>query len=473
MLSIYGSVDRSRERVLYVLWHTVTLPLRLEHINNQEWCAAAVVRKGLALTYAIPLGTSEIFGIEMRRRQAVIDTIRDVYERFGFEPLHTPVLEYAEVFNGHHGEGEKLLFRLEDSQGNRLVNRYDLTVPLARFAANHPEIMRPLKRYQIESVFRDDEPDLGHFREFTQCDGDTIGNPCLSADAEVINLAYLGLSELGFDDFTIRVNHRGIIKAIAEKANIFDDAGILMVQRALDFSDKVTKSGISGIKTDLLDHGAPRNVVDVIIEMIQLDGDCALAKLAAIERALASSQVGCDAVNELYAILEMVPESILDKVSVDLTLARGADYYTGFILEGVITSVPIGAVLGGGRYDNLVGKFGGQLEPAVGMVFGLERIITAMKLLDMFDDIDLPERVLVVADDFSDTRSVLTSVTELRRSGIAVDYASSGAIDDITSYCSHRAFSALMQIADGKIIRYVGDDSLFHRMMTFFAWTAR
>lgn len=425
MLSIYGNVDRSRERVLYVLWHTVTLPLRLEHINNQEWCAAAVARKGLALTYAIPLGTSEIFGIEMRRRQAVIDTIRDVYERFGFEPLHTPVLEYAEVFNGHHGEGEKLLFRLEDSQGNRLVNRYDLTVPLARFAANHPEIMRPLKRYQIESVFRDDEPDLGHFREFTQCDGDTIGNPCLSADAEVINLAYLGLSELGFDDFIIRVNHRGIIKAIAEKANIFDDAGILMVQRALDFSDKVTKSGISGIKTDLLDHGAPRNVVDVIIEMIQLDGDCALAKLAA------------------------------------------------FILEGIITSAPIGAVLGGGRYDNLVGKLGGQPEPAVGMAFGLERIITAMKLLDMFDDIDLPERVLVVADDFSDTRSVLTSVTELRRSGIAVDYASSGVIDDITSYCSHRAFSALMQIADGKIIRYVGDDSLFHRMMTFFAWTAR
>lgn len=169
----------------------------------------------------------------------------------------------------------------------------------------------------------------------------------------------------------------------------------------------------------------------------------------------------------------MVPESILDKVSVDLTLARGADYYTGFILEGVITSVPIGAVLGGGRYDNLVGKFGDRPEPAVGMAFGLERIITAMKLLDMFDDIDLPERVLVVADDFSDTRSVLTSVTELRRSGIAVDYASSGAIDDITSYCSHRAFSALMQIANGKIVRYVGDDNLFHRMMTFFAWAAR
>lgn len=370
------------------------------------------------MVHQISLGTSEIFGVEMRRRQAVIDTIRSVYERFGFEPLHTPILENAEVFNGHHGEGEKLLFRLQDSQGNDLVNRYDLTVPLARFAGNNPEIPRPLKRYQIEPVFRDDKPDLGHFREFTQCDGDTIGDPRLSADAEVINLAHFGLSELGFTDFTIRVNHRGIIKAIAEKAHIFDDAGVLMVQRALDFSDKVTKSGISGIKADLRDYGTPQNVINVIAEMVQLDGDCAMTKLTAIEQALVSSEIGRDAVRELRTILEMVPESALEKVSVDLTLARGADYYTGFILEGVISSIPVGAVLGGGRYDDLVGKFSSQSEPAVGMAFGLERIITAMKMLGMFDDIDLPERILVAFDESSDARSVFASVTELRRSGI-------------------------------------------------------
>lgn len=150
------------------------------------------------MKHDIPLGTSEIFGVDMRRRQAVIDTIRSVYETFGFEPLHTPILENAEVFNGHHGEGEKLLFTFADSQGERLVNRYDLTVPLARFAGSHPEIPRPLKRYQIETVFRDDKPDLGHFREFTQCDGDVIGNACLSADAEVINVAHFGLSKFGF-----------------------------------------------------------------------------------------------------------------------------------------------------------------------------------------------------------------------------------------------------------------------------------
>lgn len=117
---------------------------------------------------AIPAGTSEVHGIEMRRLQAVIETIKETYELFGFDPLHTPILEYAEAFKGHHGEGEKLQFRLNDSSGNRLVNRYDLTVPLARFAGTHSEILRPFKRYQIATVFRDDQPDLGHYREFTQ-----------------------------------------------------------------------------------------------------------------------------------------------------------------------------------------------------------------------------------------------------------------------------------------------------------------
>lgn len=421
------------------------------------------------MKHNIPLGTSEIFGVDMRRQQAVIDTIREVYEAFGFEPLHTPILENAEVFNGHHGEGEKLLFTFADSQGNQLVNRYDLTVPLARFAGSHPEIPRPLKRYQIETVFRDDKPDLGHFREFTQCDGDVIGNPCLSADAEVINVAHFGLSKMGFDDFTIRVNHRGIIKAIAEKAGVFDDAGILMVQRALDFSDKVTKSGVEGIRRDLVDYGAPENVTDVIVEMILLSGANAMEKLAAIERSLSFSEVGRIATGELRTILEMVPDSVLDRVSVDLTLARGADYYTGFILEGVVASVPVGAVLGGGRYDDLVGKFGDTPEPAVGMAFGLERIITAMKLLGMFEDIDITDKVLVVSDEQDNVKLTLDAVLRLRQSGVAVDYMSASAVDDIHSYHDHRSFGAMVKIADGKIVDSRGAARLLDRVSAVFA----
>ena len=420
------------------------------------------------MKHDIPLGTSEIFGVDMRRRQAVIDTIRSVYETFGFEPLHTPILENAEVFNGHHGEGEKLLFTFADSQGERLVNRYDLTVPLARFAGSHPEIPRPLKRYQIETVFRDDKPDLGHFREFTQCDGDVIGNACLSADAEVINVAHFGLSKLGFSDFTIRVNHRGIIKAIAEKAGVFDDAGVLMVQRALDFSDKVTKSGVEGIRRDLVDYGAPDNVIDTIIEMILLDGIDALEKLSAVEQALNFSETGLAAVDELRTILEMVPDSILDKTSVDLTLARGADYYTGFILEGVITSIPVGAVLGGGRYDNLVGKFGDKPEPAVGMAFGLERILTAMTMLHMIEDIEIPEKILVVSRERYGMKASIDAVMRLRQAGISADYVSLGGVvvGDITSYFKHRAFDAMIEIIDGRVVSTRGSEQLLGRALT-------
>jgi tRNA synthetases class II core domain (F) len=418
------------------------------------------------MKHDVPLGTSEIFGVDMRRRQAVVDTIRSVYETFGFEPLHTPILENAEVFNGHHGEGEKLLFIFTDSQGERLVNRYDLTVPLARFAGSHPEIPRPLKRYQIETVFRDDKPDLGHFREFTQCDGDVVGSACLSADVEVINVAHFGLSKLGFGDFTIRVNHRGIIRAIAEKAGVFDDAGVLMVQRALDFSDKVTKSGIEGIRHDLIDYGAPENVIDTIIEMILLDGDNALEKLSAIEHSLSFSGAGRAATSELRTILEMVPDAILDKVSVDLTLARGADYYTGFILEGVITSAPVGAVLGGGRYDNLVGKFGDKPEPAVGMAFGLERILTAMAMLHMIEDIKLPERVLVVSRERYGMKASIGAVMRLRQAGISTEYVSIEAVSDITSYFKHRAFSAMIEVIDGRVVSSRGSEQLLNRVLT-------
>lgn len=421
------------------------------------------------MPHGIPLGTSEIFGVDMRRRQAVIDTIRSVYETFGFEPLHTPILENAEVFNGHHGEGEKLLFCFADSQGNQLVNRYDLTVPFARFAGSHQEIPRPLKRYQIETVFRDDKPDLGHFREFTQCDGDVIGNPCLSADAEVINLAHFGLSKLGFDDFTIRVSHRGIIKAIAEKAGVFDDVGVLMVQRALDFSDKVTKSGIDGIRSDLREYGAPDNVIDVIVEMLLLDGDDALEKLLAIEGTLQFSEIGRKAVSELRTILEMVPDDVLDRVSVDLTLARGADYYTGFILEGVIASVPVGAVLGGGRYDNLVGKFGDVSEPAVGMAFGLERILTAMKMLDMLENIETLDRVLVVSRERCGMKASMGAVMRLRHAGIAADYVSLETVSDITPYFNHRAFSAMVEVIDGRVVASHGSERLLGRVLPLLA----
>lgn len=411
-----------------------------------------MTQSGLHLQEAstIPIGTTELFGVEMRQQQAVIDILRSVYERFGFDPLHTPILEHAKVFSGHHGEGEKLLFRLYDSGGYELVNRYDLTVPLARFVSAHPEIPRPFKRYQIEPVFRDDEPDEGHFREFTQCDGDVIGNSSLTADAEVINVAYFGLKSLGFEDFVIRVGHRGLIRAIARKANILDAAGVLDVQRALDFSDKITKDGVDGIRADLLQYGISRSVADVIVKMIMITGATEFEKLANIRTALAGfEQNGWRGTEELATIFSMLPDEVMRHVSVDLTLSRGADYYTGFILEGVIPVVSVGAVLGGGRYDGLVGKFNGSPEPAVGMAFGLERIMIAMREIGLLSSLARDERLLVVQRDGEDLRSSMAMVMRMRSMGVSVDFVQNPTLDAV-SYGTERGFTAVFEIRQGE-----------------------
>lgn len=202
----------------------------------------------------VPQGTADIFGAKMRLREHVIHTIERVYRQFGFELLSTPILENASVFSGHHGEGEKILFNLRDKKDVPLVLRYDLTVPLARVMGMYPDIPRPFKRYQIASSFRDDEPDKGHFREFTQCDADIVGVANLAADAEVVIMADSGLRQIGFDSYNIRVNHRSILNGIAEYICGFG-CNVLTFQRSLDFADKVLKQGIEGIKHDLAKKG--------------------------------------------------------------------------------------------------------------------------------------------------------------------------------------------------------------------------
>ncbi len=402
---------------------------------------------------SIPPGTVDIYGAKMRQRQNVLNIIKDVYENFGFDPLHTPILENSIVFNGHHGEGEKLLFNLTDSTGNELVNRYDLTVPLARFVTMHPEINRPYKRYQLEPVFRDDNPDKGHFREFTQCDGDIVGIKDLISDAEIISLAYSGLKKLGFNDFIIRINHRNIIQGIAEKAGITSKSGILEVQRALDFSDKITKKGIDGIKTDLQSYGATKEVVDAISEMITIDGDID-SKLIKIESAFEGQSSGLKGVSELKEIIYYLDPKIKEHVVIDLTLSRGADYYTGFILEGIIPEVAVGAVLGGGRYDNLIEACGGNSEPAVGMAFGLERIILAMEEKKLFDKIKKENRTLVFSKtNNSNKKKILYSVLQAREAGFSVDFLTEDNIS-IADYAKERTFDLLI-ICNDSTVEYI------------------
>ena len=393
----------------------------------------------------MPAGTSELFGEAMFRRLHALSVIESVYQDFGFDPLSTPILEHAQVFKGHHGAGETLLFNLTDCCGVPLVLRYDLTVPLARYVADHPDAPIPFKRYQIGQVFRDDEVNRGHFREFTQCDGDVIGVGDLSADADVIRLAYAGLSRLGFPNFTIRINHRMIIAAIANKAGLSGREGRLTVQRAMDYADKVTKAGLDGIRRDLEAQGLAEAAVATIIDVLGLTGDFA-QKLSELGTILREEPEGLRGIAEIEEIVSFLPREIMDTIELDLSLARGADYYTGFILEGVIPGVKVGAVLGGGRYDRLVGNLGGPDLPSVGMAFGLERIMTAMTDLELWPSQRGKQRILVAPLTKDDERLLFAFAGNLRSQGAAVDYLPmlDGMEESVLQYAKRRGFTHIV-----------------------------
>lgn len=348
---------------------------------------------------SIPLGTSDVKGFDARVKDYVLGKIKEVYENYGFEPLYTPIIENAEVFNGHHGEGEKLLFKLKDKQGMDLVLKYDSTVPLARVISMYPEIQKPYKRYQLQESFRDDDVDKGHFREFVQCDGDVVGANTLLADAEIIMIAYDGLDKIGFSDFTIRINHRKIIQGIAEKAGIYSDSGFIKIQRAIDYADKIIKNGVAGIKQDLEKRNVSDTVINVICDLVNIVTEDPFKTLDKIQGYLSDSNSALEGIQELREILTYIPSKVLSKVKIDFTLARGADYYTGFIIESIINNIELGAVLGGGRFDNLVEAFCDEKVPAVGMAFGLERIITAMKELELTDKLEIYPKKVIILDN--------------------------------------------------------------------------
>lgn len=408
---------------------------------------------------SIPAGTEDVFGSKMVQREVVLSIIRRTYESYGFEALHTPVMEHRSVFEGHHGEGEKIQFHFTDKTGHALMLRYDLTVPLARFVAMHPELPRPFKRYQLAPSFRDDSVDHGHHREFIQCDADVVGAKSLMADTEVIMMAIDGLKRIGLRNFKIRINHRGIIRAMADLCCGFG-SDILIVQRALDYADKYVRKGIGGVKEDLLRRGLSKKQVTNILDFLQINGLSAEI-LDKLSHKFIGHFPGRSAVSELHIILEQLPVSYRKYVSVDIGLARGADYYTGFILEGFIPDISVGAILGGGRYDDLMEKFSGVSEPAVGMAFGLERILDAMSKLHIRIDNEVSTVLVHPAGPDAVNDAGLTAHT-LRESGINVDFGHSVySSDDAKSYASKRGYKAIVK-CDGDSKRkavYVGGDS--------------
>ena len=397
-----------------------------------------------------PKGTRDFLPEELFRRRSVIDTVREVYESHGFLPLETPTFERLETLLGKYGEeGDQLVFKIL-RRGEPLVRglreahrgiqdeanivrgrsgetapsaelmladmglRYDLTVPLARVIAEHQgKIPAVFKRYQIQPVWRADTPGKGRFREFFQCDVDVVGSDSLTVEADVTAAVSQCLFRLGFEDFRIRLNHRGLIRAFVEVSGI----AVARESEAIIAVDKLDKIGEEGVRKELLEKGFDRASVDQLLSLVQGDAD-----LEQFKSVLQSNDNARAALHDLEKVLSFASVTPASKHLVfDPTLARGLSYYTGCIFEIAVKDLP-GSLGGGGRYDGLIGMFQKQDVPACGFSIGLERIIYVMHERGMFGMLDGGKDLLVSALDEDAVLKSVEIACALRDKGLRVEH---------------------------------------------------
>ena len=349
-----------------------------------------------------PSGMRDFLPSDLVRRNHVVGVVREVYERYGFVPLETPSIENLAILTGKYGEDEKLIYRLLH-RGETLKKvldadapitagaladqalRYDLTVPLARVVAQYGELPKYFKRYQIQPVWRADRPGKGRFREFYQCDVDITGTTSVLAEAEVLAAGCEVLGKLGFDAFEFHINHRGLLRALIRSADI----DLSQEGTALQAVDKLDKIGRDGVLNELDSRGVGREAGETLLGLIAEDAtiDSLAASLKDDE-----GQAALTELKELLALLEHTPAA--GKARFAPQLARGLGYYTGPIFEARVADLG-SSIAGGGRYDELVGMFGKQTVPAVGLSLGLERILVVMAERDMFPDLKQGPDVMV------------------------------------------------------------------------------
>jgi len=329
-----------------------------------------------------PKGFRDFLPETMLRRGYALDSIKSIFHRFGFEPIDTPVLELQETLFGKYGEdAEQLIFTAQHGRSKRepLAMRYDLTVPLARVVGQYEsQLNLPFKRYHIAPVFRGERPQRGRYREFWQCDADTVGVASMSADAEIVIMMHEILRRLGFPQFVIKINHRRLLTAIGEFSGV-PSGQLPDLYRSVDKFDKI---GADGVKRELIERGIDGEAVSRMMGVLQATepgGD----SLEAIKETIAGGDNGLDELRELADLLAdaAIPP---ERYEFDLTMVRGLGYYTGPIFETVISQPNLGSISGGGRYDNLIGMFRRQSLPTTGTSFGIERIIDLMDELDLY-----------------------------------------------------------------------------------------
>ncbi|MEE8450834.1 MAG: histidine--tRNA ligase [Thermoguttaceae bacterium] len=354
-------------------------------------------------------------------RERLIDTARRVYRSYGFSPIDTPALEYLEILAGKGGEEtDKQLYKFQDHGGRWVGLRFDLTVPLARFAAQHiGQLGTPLKRYHIATVWRGENTQRGRYREFMQCDFDTIGTRSTAADIETALVIHDLFHAIGFDRFTIRLNNRMVLTGLLERLDLADRA--VPVLRALD---KLAKIGPEKVAMEMTQTaGCSDDQAEQIVRLSEIRGTNEEI-LKQLEPLIAGSEMGETGLGKLKEIVDGVAAAgvAADRITLDVSIARGLDYYTGTVFETFLDALPgIGSVCSGGRYDNLAELYTKQELPGVGASLGLDRLLAAMEELDMIEKVATLAPVFIPYFDKVRLHDYLKLAATLRAQGIGVE----------------------------------------------------
>ena len=386
---------------------------------------------------SIPKGTRDFSPSEVANRTYIMNTIKETFETFGFQPIETPSFENSQTLMGKYGEeGDRLIFKILNSgdylakvdeelltnkESNKVISkisekalRYDLTVPFARYVVQHQnEITFPFKRYQVQPVWRADRPQKGRFREFYQCDADVVGSNSLWQEVEFIQLYNSVFTKLGLSGTTIKINNRKILSGIAEVIGAQD--------KLIDFTvslDKLDKIGQEKVEAEMLAKGISEEAIQKVQPLFSFAGSN-LDKLASLETMLGASEEGKSGVEELHFVINSVADLGLQSanIEVDVTLARGLNYYTGAIFEvSAPEGVKMGSIGGGGRYDDLTGLFGVKTPlSGVGISFGLDRIYLVLEELGLFKSVDLPKpKVLFINFGEAEALYCMKAISALR-----------------------------------------------------------
>ncbi|WP_146584255.1 histidine--tRNA ligase [Posidoniimonas polymericola] len=382
-------------------------------------------------------------------RERLIDTARRVYRSFGFAPIDTPALEYLEVLTGKGSdETDKQLYRFQDHGGRDVGLRFDLTVPLARFAAQHiGQLGTPFKRYHIATVWRGENTQRGRYREFMQCDFDTIGTTAVAADIEAILVINDLLAAIGFDKFTIHVNNRGILNAVLRQLGLADQSTAVL--RALD---KLSKAGWEKVEAELCESaGASHEQATAILDFSQLRGGCDEV-LSAVEPMISSDADGEAALKRTREMMHAVSSAGVPdhRVKIDVSIARGLDYYTGLVFETTLDDLPgIGSIASGGRYDNLADLYTKQQLPGIGGSLGLDRLLSAMEELELIETSQTTAEVFIPLFEASRLGDYLKLAARVRAAGIGCEvYPEPKKLGKQLQYADKKGFKAAL-IAGG------------------------